>query len=146
MQISLSFLIIFVVTCLTLYSYMHLLGLILQLLQCSLSSFHLTIWSIQTNFYAISAHNNLEFVTEASTRVICKVRGLTSLLQFGTMWRCGDGLFFEVPPLASDVLLTTLHTFLENVLQTVHYFEISCLRAPFSWLEKPINRMERDLN
>jgi hypothetical protein len=34
------------------------------------------------------------------------------------LWRCGDGLFFEVPPLASDVLLTTLHSLLENVLQT----------------------------
>jgi hypothetical protein len=36
-----------------------------------------------------------------------------------TLWRCGDGLFFEVPPLASDALLTTLHPLLENVLQTV---------------------------
>jgi hypothetical protein len=35
------------------------------------------------------------------------------------LWRCGDGLFFEVPPLASDALLTTLHLLLENVLQTV---------------------------
>jgi hypothetical protein len=32
------------------------------------------------------------------------------------LWRYGDGLFFEVPPLA---LLTTLHPLLENVLQTV---------------------------
>jgi hypothetical protein len=32
---------------------------------------------------------------------------------------CGDGLFFEVPPLASDALLTTLRPLLENVLQTV---------------------------
>jgi hypothetical protein len=39
--------------------------------------------------------------------------------------------FFEVPPLASDALLTTLHPLLENVLQTVHHFEISCLRTPF---------------
>jgi hypothetical protein len=35
------------------------------------------------------------------------------------LWRCGDGLFSEVPPLASDPLLTTLHPLLENVLQTV---------------------------
>jgi hypothetical protein len=35
------------------------------------------------------------------------------------LWRCGDGLFFEVPPLASGTLLTTLHPLLENVLQTV---------------------------
>jgi len=35
--------------------------------------------------------------------------------------------FFEVPPLASDSLLTTLHSLLENVLQTIDHFEISCL-------------------
>jgi hypothetical protein len=62
------------------------------------------------------------------------------------LWRCGDGLFFEVPLLASDTLLTTLHPLLENVLQTVDNLEISCLRAPFSWLEKPTNRMGRDLD
>jgi hypothetical protein len=40
-----------------------------------------------------------------------------------TLWRCGDGLFFEVPPLASDALFTTLYPLLENVLQTVDHFE-----------------------
>jgi hypothetical protein len=40
----------------------------------------------------------------------------------------------------------TLHSLLENVLQTVDHFEISCLGAPFSWLEKPRNRMGRDLD
>jgi hypothetical protein len=54
--------------------------------------------------------------------------------------------FFEVPPLASDELLTTLHPLLENVLQTVDHIEMSCLEAPFSWLEKPTNRMGRDLD
>jgi hypothetical protein len=40
------------------------------------------------------------------------------------LWRCGDGLFFEVPLLASNALLTTLHPLLENVLQTVcHKFQ-----------------------
>jgi hypothetical protein len=62
------------------------------------------------------------------------------------LWRCVDGLFFEVPPLASDALLTTLHPLLENVLQTVDHFEISCLEAPFSWLENPRNRMGRDVD
>jgi hypothetical protein len=42
------------------------------------------------------------------------------------LWRCGDGLFFEVPTLASDELLTMLHPLLENMLQTVDHFEI-CL-------------------
>jgi hypothetical protein len=80
------------------------------------------------------------------TRAVCKVRGLTLLLRVGTMWRCGDGLFFMVPPFANDALLTTLHPLLENVLQTVDHLEISCLGAPFSWLEKPRNCMGRDLN
>jgi hypothetical protein len=30
------------------------------------------------------------------------------------LWRGGDGLFFEVPPFASDAFLTTLHPLLEN--------------------------------
>jgi hypothetical protein len=80
------------------------------------------------------------------TRAVCKFRGLTFLLRVRTLWRCGDGLFFEIPPLASDALLTTLHPLLENMLQTVDHFEISCLGAPFSWLEKPRNRMVRDLD
>jgi uncharacterized membrane protein len=65
----------------------------------------------------------------------------TLLLRLGTFWICGDGLFFEVPSLSSSALLTTLHPFIENVLQTVDHFEISCLGAPFSWLEKPRNCM-----
>jgi hypothetical protein len=80
------------------------------------------------------------------TRAICKVRGLTLLFRVGTLWRCGDGLFFQVPPLSSHALLTTLHPLLENVLQTVNHFEISCLGAPFSWLEKPRNSRGRGLD
>jgi hypothetical protein len=78
-------------------------------------------------------------------RSVSKVRGLILLLRVGTLWRCGDRLFFEVPPLVSGALLTTLHPLLENVLQTVDHFENSCLGAPFSWLEKTRNRMRRDL-
>jgi hypothetical protein len=48
--------------------------------------------------------------------------------------------------LVSNALLTELHPLLENVLQTIDHFKISCLRAPFSWLEKPRNHMERDLD
>jgi hypothetical protein len=62
------------------------------------------------------------------------------------LWKCGDGLFLEVHPLASDALLTTLHPLLENVLQAVDHLEISCLGSPFSWLEKPRNSMRLDLN
>jgi hypothetical protein len=80
------------------------------------------------------------------TRAVRKVRGLTLLLRVGTLWRCGDGLSLEVPPLASDALLTTLHPLLENVLQTVDNVEISCLGVPFSWMEKPKHCMVRGLN
>jgi hypothetical protein len=53
---------------------------------------------------------------------------------------CGGAVmvsFFEVPPLESNALLTTLHPLLKNMLQTIDHFKISCLGAPFSWLEKP---------
>jgi hypothetical protein len=38
---------------------------------------------------------------------------------------CGSAVmvFFEVPPLASDALLTTLYPLLKNMLQTVEHFE-----------------------
>jgi hypothetical protein len=42
---------------------------------------------------------------------------ITPILEF-----CGGAVtvsFLEVPPLASDVLLTSLHALFENVLQTV---------------------------
>jgi hypothetical protein len=55
-------------------------------------------------------------------------------------------LCFEVSPLATDALLTTLHLLLENVLQTVDHLEISCFGDSFSCLEKPRNRMGRDLD
>jgi hypothetical protein len=84
--------------------------------------------------------------TFTSMNAICKVCGLTLLLQVRTMWRCSDSLFFKVPPLASNALLTTLHQLLENMLQTVDHFEISCLKAPFSWLEKPRNCMGWGVN
>jgi hypothetical protein len=63
-----------------------------------------------------------KWVTCKYTRAVCKVRGPALLLRVGILCRCGDGLFFEVPPLASDALLTTLHRLLENVLQTATSF------------------------
>jgi hypothetical protein len=80
------------------------------------------------------------------SRAVCKVRGLTLLLRVGTLWRFSDSLFFEIPPLAGYAPLTKLHPLLENVLQIVGHFEISCLGAPFSWLERHRNRMGRDLD
>jgi hypothetical protein len=79
-------------------------------------------------------------------RAVCKVCGLTLLLQVRTLLGCGDNLFLEVPPLASNALLAMLHPLLKNVLQTIDHFKISCLRALFSWLEKPRNCMGWDLD
>jgi hypothetical protein len=113
------------------------------LLSCTnFASFYIQVWNIISYFeesvWRQSAQGNM--------RAVCKVHELTLLLQVRTLWRCGDSLFFEVPPLASNALLTTLHPLLENVLQTVDHFKIFCLGAPFSWLEKPRNCMEWDLN
>jgi hypothetical protein len=61
------------------------------------------------------------------------------------LWRCGDGLFFEVPPLESDALLKKLHPLLENVLQTVWcklQEDSGTVAFDFLiWLEKPKNRI-----
>jgi hypothetical protein len=65
------------------------------------------------------------------TRAVWQVRRLSLLLRVGTSWRCGDGLFFEVPPLASDALLTTLHLLLGYVLQTVSISKFLASELPF---------------
>jgi hypothetical protein len=63
---------------------------------------------------------------------------------------CGGAVTVSFPNYlpwqAIDALLATLHPLLDNALQTFDHFEISCLGAPLSWLEKPRNRMGRDLN
>jgi hypothetical protein len=79
-------------------------------------------------------------------RAVCKVLGLTLLFRVGTLWRCSGSIFFEVPPLASNALLTAFHPLLEKVLQTIDHFKISCLRGPSSWLGKPRNCMGQDLD
>jgi hypothetical protein len=48
--------------------------------------------------------------------------------------------------LASNALLTTFCPLLKNMLQTVDHVKISCLGAPFLWLEKSRNYMAWDLN
>jgi len=64
----------------------------------------------------------MEMLHSYIIRAICKVCGLALLLEVGTLWRCGDGLLFKVPLLASSALITMLHPLLENVLQTVDHF------------------------
>jgi hypothetical protein len=101
------------------------------------------IWS--TNFSIDCLRDQL--VAPTHTRAVGKFRGLTLLLQVGTSWGCGDGLFYEAPTLARDALLTTLHPLLQNVLHTVDHFVISCLlRAPLLWSKKPRIAWGRDMD
>jgi len=46
-------------------------------------------------------------------------------------------VFFEVPPLASNALLTMLHPLLENVLQTVDNSKLLALELPFHGWKSP---------
>jgi hypothetical protein len=43
---------------------------------------------------AVSNFSKIGILLGVCTRAVCKVRGLTLLLRVGTLWRCGDGLFF----------------------------------------------------
>jgi len=63
-------------------------------------------------------------------KAVWKVHELTLLLWVGTLWKCGDALYFKEPPLKSNALLTMLHPLLENVLQTIDHLKISYLGAP----------------
>jgi hypothetical protein len=94
-------------------------------------------------------------VTDLSpgTGTVRKVHGLNLLLRFGTLWKYGDSLSFEVPLFSSDALLTTLHPLLENVLQTVcrklqedsgtGSFDLG---APFHGSKSPEIKWGRDLD
>jgi hypothetical protein len=80
---------------------------------------HISPLRILVNTYNVNLlHFNFHLVVEflenfiSYMKAVCKVRERTLLLQVGTLWRYGDGLFLEVPPLASDALLTTLHPLL----------------------------------
>jgi hypothetical protein len=65
-------------------------------------------------YWTLLQNNGAGLVHDWYEGAICKVRGLTLFLRVGTSWRCGDGLFFEVPPLPISALLITLHPLLEN--------------------------------
>jgi hypothetical protein len=45
------------------------------------------------------------------------------------LWRCGDGLFFEVPPLASGALLKMLQPLLEIFRRIVKQAVLSPVRS-----------------
>jgi hypothetical protein len=47
------------------------------------------------------------------------------------LWRSGDGLFFEVPPLASDALLTKLRLLIENINGVITFQMVLVLEMEF---------------
>jgi hypothetical protein len=63
--------------------------------------------TIVSDFFKCHICNVIRFQKWVCAKAVWKFRGLAVLLRVRTLWRCGDGLFFEVPPLASDALLTT---------------------------------------
>jgi len=81
--------------------------------------------------------NTLTVTNNQCMRVICKVCRLTLLLQVRTLWRCGDDLFFEVPPLTNDTLLTTLHPLLENVCRPLITSKVLASELPLHGLKSP---------
>jgi hypothetical protein len=119
--------------------------------------------SFSACMYLVSAclgHWQLECV-RFCVRAGGKVCELTLLLLVRTLWRYGDLFFFWGPPLVNDAVPATLNPLLENTLKTIScklqeewnwwfwpldYFVISCLKAPFSWLEKLRNCMGWDVD
>jgi hypothetical protein len=81
--------------------------------------------------------NLINITAPVYTRVVCKVRGSTILLQVRNLWRCDDGLFFEVPPLASDALLTTLHPLLETCCRPLMTSKFLASKLPFHGWKSP---------
>jgi hypothetical protein len=69
-------------------------------------------------------------------RAVWKVGGLILLLQVRTFWRCSDGLFFKVPPLVSNALLTILHPLLKNVNGTIRWVH-ELFKRPSQLLHHP---------
>jgi hypothetical protein len=60
--------------------------------------------SLGTLIWSFIAQLHTHTHTHTHTRTVWKVRSLTLVLRVGILWRCGDGLFSEVPSLARSGL------------------------------------------
>jgi hypothetical protein len=71
---------------------------------CVTSRYHILYMIQRCNLLAVSLVVAIHLISgqfqipQNNTRAVCKVRGFTLLLLVGTLWRCDDGLFIEVPP------------------------------------------------
>jgi hypothetical protein len=76
-------------------------------------------------------------VTKICTVAVCKVRGLILLLRVGTLCRCGDGLFFDVPPLANDAFLQRSTYFSKTCCRPLITSKFLASELPFHGLKSP---------
>jgi hypothetical protein len=58
-------------------------------------------------------------------RTVYKVRGLTLLLRVGTMWRCGDRLFFEADDLMGTAIIPIRTSAIRSRARTVRFLAFS---------------------
>jgi hypothetical protein len=99
---------------------------------------HLSVCFIfMTYFTSYCVRYKLKGSWNVCTRSVCKVRGLTLLLRAGTLWRCGDGLFFEVPPLASDALLQRSNHFSKTCCRLLITSKYLATELPFHGCKSP---------
>jgi hypothetical protein len=117
----------------------------------TLFTFHLVFWSNYSSLKCISLYLNASSSIAVYVCVCLYVRGpfekFVDSHYYSESKLCLGAVtvsFSKYLPCLRDLVLTTLHPLFENVLQTVGHSEISYLGAPFSWLEKPRNRMGRD--
>jgi uncharacterized membrane protein len=68
----------------------------------------------------------LVILLDLYTKAACRVHGITLLPRVGTLWSAVTVSFSKYLPWQAMHFLTTPHPLLENVLQTVDHFEISC--------------------
>jgi hypothetical protein len=96
-------------------------------------------WQNKTKQKKHYRSSNIKYTGDINifTRTVYKVCGLTLLLSVGTLWRCSDGLFFEVPPLASDALLTMLPHFLKTCCGPLTTLKFLVSELPFHGWKSP---------
>jgi hypothetical protein len=77
---------------------------------------------------------------------VCKFRGLTLLLRVGALWRCGDGIFPKYLPWQAMSFLQRSTHFSKMCCRPLITLKFLDSELHFHGLEKPRNRMGRDLN
>jgi hypothetical protein len=121
----------------SLYEFLYSITIFQSTLFSDICNIHSSLWSRRPYFMTIQDSQIIVFLYEGHLQILW-----THLM---TPSRNSGGVvtvsFSKYLPRQA-----MLHSLLKNVVQTVDHFKISCLGAPFSWLEKPRNWVGRDLN